>query len=89
MVYKLVHSVKTIPVKLVKETLQLELEIRTTLSIEHWTKTRKMQLMDFYLQKIQPHVSFSYDEVGVLKVTRVIFFHESFPMVSKAGVILV
>ena len=42
MVYKLVHGVKTIPVRLEEETLQLESEMRATLLIEFPVKTRKM-----------------------------------------------
>ena len=42
MAYKIIHGVKTIPVRLVEETLQLELEMRAILLIEHWIKIRKM-----------------------------------------------
>ena len=41
MVYKLVHGVKTIPVRLEQETLQLESEMKVILLIKYRAKTRK------------------------------------------------
>ena len=48
MMYKLVHGVKTVPVRLVEETIRLELEMITILLIEHWIKTPKMSRCDFF-----------------------------------------